>query len=135
MRDNDKSGDYEVGYGRPPRKNQFEKGGRSANPKGRPRGSRQPNLTATLLELMTIKVQGKTLKVPFLEAWIQVIKEKAIRGDIKACQILILVARQLGLFKAPEFAEDFEFTIKIGDKPIKWAGPPEPSDSQERAED
>jgi hypothetical protein len=33
-----KQGNYEVGYGKPPRSRRFSKG-RSGNPKGRPRGS------------------------------------------------------------------------------------------------
>src|SRR3984893_15584126 len=44
-------GDYEVGYGRPPREHQFRKGEPSRNPKGRPRGAKPaPDLVAALLQ-------------------------------------------------------------------------------------
>jgi hypothetical protein len=112
---------YEVGYGRPPRAHQFKKGQRSANPSGRPRGSRNPNLSQVLLEPLSIKVQGRTRKVPFLEAWAQVVKDKAIKGDIKAGQMLLLLAKQLNMLNAPDFPEDEQiiFTLDIG-KPPAW---------------
>src|SRR3984893_6198924 len=52
-------GDYEVGYGRPPREHQFKKGEPSRNPKGRPRGARPaPDFVAALLQPVTIRMQG-----------------------------------------------------------------------------
>lgn len=106
---------YEVGYKRPPRGSQFKKGQPSPNPTGRPRGSRNPNLTKVLLEPVRIKLQGQTRKVPYLEAWLQVVKEKALKGDLKASQILILLAKQLNMLKIEEPLddEDLEFTVSI----------------------
>src|ERR1700731_1006058 len=66
-------GDYEVGYGRPPRAHRFKKGEPSRNPKGRPRGSNRPapDLVAALWQPVTIRMQGKERKVPYPEAMIQ----------------------------------------------------------------
>ena len=78
-------GDYEVGYGRPPREHQFKKGEPSRNPKGRPRGAKPaPDLVAALLQPVTIRMQGKERKVSFPEAMIQVAKDKALKGDLRA---------------------------------------------------
>jgi len=86
------TGNYEVGYKRPPRAYRFKKGSPSPNPKGRPRGSRRLNLADMLLELVPIKVQGRLRKVPYLEAYLQVMKERAIKGDNKAGQMLLFIA-------------------------------------------
>lgn len=107
--------DYEVGYKRPPRQHQFKKGQRSANPTGRPRGSRNADLAKVLMEPVLIKIRGRTRKVPYLEAWLQVIKDKALKGELKACQILIHLAKQLDMLKTEEPLddEDIEYTISI----------------------
>jgi hypothetical protein len=66
-------GDYEVGYGRPPREHQFKKGEASRNPKGRPRGTTRPilDLVAVLMQPVTIRIKGKERKVPYPEAMIR----------------------------------------------------------------
>ena len=52
----DNKGDFEVGYGKPPRHTRF-KTGRSGNPRGRRKGQR--NLAAVLREVLrqTVKVK------------------------------------------------------------------------------
>jgi hypothetical protein len=72
-------------------------------------------LAKVLLEPVLIKIRGRTRKVPYLEAWLQVIKEKALKGDLKACQILILLAKQFNMLKIEEPLddEDVEFTVSI----------------------
>lgn len=95
---------YEVGYRRPPREHQFQKGEPSRNPKGRPRGAkrRTPNLVGTLLQPTTLRIQGKELKVPFPEALIQVVKSKALQGNQRAAQMLVNLMREFGVFKPQE---------------------------------
>src|SRR6202011_5394966 len=78
-------GDYEVGYGRPPRAHRFKKGEPSRNPKGRPRGTNRPapDLVAALWQSVTIRMQGKERKVPYPEAMIQVAKDEGSRGCLR----------------------------------------------------
>jgi hypothetical protein len=40
-------GDYQVGYRRPPKAHQFQKGAPSANPAGRPKKARTPDIRST----------------------------------------------------------------------------------------
>ena len=113
-------GDYQVGYGRPPRDHQFKKGEPSRNPKGRPRGARPaPDLVAALLQPVTIRMQGKERKVSFPEAMIQVTKDKALKGDQRAAQTLINLMRELDILKPQEVLSPPEIHIHFvgpGDK-------------------
>lgn len=87
MTDDDDDG--AVGYGRPPKASRFQKG-RSGNPKGRPRGSR--NLTDMVreaaLETVTINAKGRRRKVSKLEAALMQQANKAAGGDPKATKML-----------------------------------------------
>jgi hypothetical protein len=52
--------DYEIGFKRPPKASQFKKG-ESANPRGRPKGTRnlKTDLAEELASWVTMTVQGK----------------------------------------------------------------------------
>ena len=68
------SGDYEVGYGKPPKKHQFKRG-QSGNPKGRKKKlTRVPDIATALDRVlsreMMINDNGQTRKVDVLEAMI-----------------------------------------------------------------
>ena len=82
---------YEVGYGKPPAVTRFVKG-KSGNPKGRPKGSRNqmPALNEERLRdiviaeaYRTIKVKdgGRDVSVPMAQAVIRSIAVNAVRGD------------------------------------------------------
>ncbi len=76
---------YGAGYGKPPVATRFSKG-RSGNPKGRPRGSRN---IATILEEVTremvrVTENGKVRTMTKLEAIMRQLTTKALSGDLKA---------------------------------------------------
>lgn len=56
--------DYEVGFGKPPKHTQFEKG-RSGNPKGRPKGSK--NIPMLVREIFDEKV---LVNGPWGQRWV-----------------------------------------------------------------
>ena len=93
-------GDYDVGFGRPPKEHQF-KPGQSGNPKGRPRRAtrRKPVLQRLFENRVKITRNGKVETVSAEEAVLLKLLEKAIKGDARAIdQVLRLrpeVAREI----------------------------------------
>lgn len=78
-----------VGYGRPPRHTQFQKG-QSGNPQGRPRGtpSIKADLAAALGELIDIKENGRTRTVTKQRAVLDTLISSAI-ADYRAMKPLL----------------------------------------------
>jgi Family of unknown function (DUF5681) len=86
---------YEVGYGRPPKGGQFTKG-KSGNPKGRPKGSK--NLATIVLResRQPVRVNGPrgARTVTKLEATVMQLGNKAAQGELRATrEFLPLVQR------------------------------------------
>lgn len=85
MSDNRKNGDYEIGYGRPPKHTRFQKG-QSGNRAGRPKGSlslaAQVRKDAGLPVVVTIN--GVRKKFTRRQAASQQMTLKAAGGDMKA---------------------------------------------------
>ena len=94
MSDNNKK--YEVGYGKPPKSGQFEKG-KSGNPKGRPKGT--PDLKTIVRKLLssqvTITEGGRRKKVSTLTATVMRLNEKALKGDMRAIEKLLSLASEM----------------------------------------
>ena len=84
------SGDYEVGYGRPPLRGRF-KPGQSGNPRGRPKKTRSvPELIADALDRkIWITVEGRRKRVSVESGIILQISHRALKGDLKAAQLLL----------------------------------------------
>jgi hypothetical protein len=82
--------DFEVGYGRPPKRTQFRKG-QSGNPRGRPKGSLNvaTALERELNQRVTIKENGQPRSITKFEAAIKQLVNKAASGDGKAIQFLV----------------------------------------------
>jgi hypothetical protein len=83
-----------VGYAKPPKHTRFTKG-RSGNPKGRPTGSK--NLATMMIEELTQPVaiveNGKRTKIPKIRAAVRQALNKAMVGDFKALQQIVIMLR------------------------------------------
>jgi hypothetical protein len=88
------TGDYDVGYGKPPKHTRFAPG-QSGNPNGRPAGTRNftTDLNATLKAPVRITRDGKPRKVSTQEAMLLRLREKALAGDARALDRLISLAQ------------------------------------------
>jgi hypothetical protein len=86
---------YEVGYARPPKSGQFEKGS-SGNPKGRPKGSK--NLAKVVLQesRQRVRVKGPhgTRTVTKLEAAMMQIGNQAAQGELRAARELFSLVQR-----------------------------------------
>lgn len=92
MRDDDDKpeGDYEVGYGRPPKHTQF-KSGQSGNTKGRPRKSKELHklIQTELDQTIVIQEGGREKRITKREAIVKQQVNRAIKGDPKASQFIL----------------------------------------------
>lgn len=93
MGDSDVS--YEVGFGRPPRENRFQKG-TSGNPSGRPKGSR--NLATIVLResRQRVRVNGPrgSRTTTKLEAAMMQLGNKSAQGDLRATREFIALVQR-----------------------------------------
>jgi hypothetical protein len=85
---------YEVGYAKPPKSGQFEKG-KSGNPKGRPKGSK--NLATVVLresrQLVRVNGPRGSRSVTKLEAAVMQLGNKAAQGDLRSQRELFSLVR------------------------------------------
>lgn len=141
------SGDYDVGYGKPPVETRFKKGQPSRNPLGRgARKARAPQNPAKLFENIMqepvmLKMGGKTVAVDMWEAIIRQLRSKALQGDKAAIRQLLSLAKQFGcldkvekamggllVLPAPMSLEEFEKAAAAQQAPYRcnvgdWTNP------------
>lgn len=80
------TGSYEVGYCRPPKKNQFPKG-QSGHPGGRHKGIRSfESIARDVAErLVTLSQNGVPIQMTMQAALVHGTYHRAIKGDTRAC--------------------------------------------------
>ena len=102
----DKKGDYEVGYGRPPRHTRFKKG-RSGNPRGRSPGSRNLStlLCETLNEPVIVAENGGRRKISKRQAIIKQLVNQSAKGDWRAAKLLLDILQDIERRTEPETAD------------------------------
>ena len=89
-----RDGDYSVGYGRPPRHTQFQKG-QSGTPRGRPKRIYRINastLNAALMKALAEPVvgieNGRPRRMTKLDALMKQLVNKAVSGNLTAAKLL-----------------------------------------------
>jgi hypothetical protein len=94
---------YKVGYGRPPRHTQFQKG-QSGNPRGRPQGRANAKtiVARAINEKVTIREGDKARDMTKLEGMLQAHLIKAIKGDARSANLVIALVARLGLLTEVE---------------------------------
>jgi len=94
--------DYKVGYGKPPKKNQFPPG-QSGNKKGRAKGAKnlKTELEEELHERIPIREGGKQKNVSKQRAILKALTAKAVQGDTKAANVILGMVYRL-------FSDDIE---------------------------
>ncbi len=101
--------DYEVGYGKPPKKTQFKQG-RSGNPRGRPKGS--VNLATRFMKIANTLVprtkNGRSRNVPLLDLSYEQLATQAASGNLHAIQQFIRWAHLFEASGTDQF-DDSEF--------------------------
>ncbi|MHB8495994.1 MAG: DUF5681 domain-containing protein [Casimicrobiaceae bacterium] len=130
---------YTVGYGKPPRASQFQKG-RSGNPAGRPAG--RPNL-ATLIEReaaaqVVVTENGRRHTRTKLEVSVAQVMNKSASGDLKAMEMVVRLlafsdATASGSGPAPDLRADRELAQKLVARLLQPTLPepkPETSDAE-----
>jgi hypothetical protein len=100
------SGDYEVGYKKPPKETRFKKGNK-ANPRGRPRGSK--NL-ATLLDealdtAVTVVEDGERRQRTKRDVVIAQLVERSASADFRATKLLLDMLQRAQRGGVPAAAE------------------------------
>lgn len=102
----------ESGYKNPPKHSRFQKG-RSGNPAGRPKGSKNTLklLDAVLEQKIKIQQEGKTISITKKQAMLMQLVNAAVRGEIKAIAALFPYMMQLDM-KEEQSMETSKLSLK-----------------------
>jgi hypothetical protein len=133
------TGDYEVGYRRPPKHSRWRPG-QSGNFKGRPKGARnlRTEIKAVLGEMVQVKRGGKVIRVSTQMAALLRLLEKALNGDVRALNVFLGLAQRYNdeepLAPADELAAgDEEILARFAHSLLQDAEPPARATPKKRA--
>jgi uncharacterized protein DUF5681 len=95
----DADAEYKVGFGKPPKSGQFEKG-RSGNPKGRPKADftnwKDP-VCEVLFEKLVVPIKGKPVSQPSILWMLRSMRNNAIKGCHRSFKVLMDALGDRGL--------------------------------------
>ena len=96
------SDDYEVGYGKPPKKHQF-KPGRSGNIGGRKKSKKSglTDISKLLNEPVKVKAGGKVREMGPFEAGLRKLAKRAVDKDLRAILKFVKYCEEYGAFAPP----------------------------------
>ncbi len=126
MSNEETPGDYEVGYGKPPKATQFQRG-ISGNLKGRPK--KVPDFDSEFLResktLITINDNGQRKRISKFQGIVKQLHNKALTGNITATRIYLGLCQQalgraaLSATQQPKRLEDYDDVKKIPEKELE----------------
>jgi hypothetical protein len=90
------SGEYQVGYGKPPKQSQF-KPGKSGNPQGRTKGTKnlKTDLAEELSEKIVVHEGGISQKISKQRALVKSLVTRTLQGDGPAAKSLLPIMMRL----------------------------------------
>jgi hypothetical protein len=90
------AGDYEVGYGKPPKHTRFRKG-QSGNPRGRAKSTHnfKTELRSVLDETLSLSMAGREVKLSARKAMLLALRNKALKGDTRAIGLMVAMLERL----------------------------------------
>lgn len=113
----------DVGYGRPPKETQFQKG-QSGNPKGRPKREKpapmalHEEIAAVLAKKVTVRLaDGKTQKMSRAQAFVAMVMSEGFKGNAKFLPHAVKIVMTRGDFVAPVQSDKMTGAIVL-ERPI-----------------